>query len=168
MGDVELARRRALAAPGLEEIPVRVEPQHARIRLAVPLRHIEVAARADRHVIRLVEQRQVAIDMPLAGGALRRPSTSRMRPCGLNFTDVMRADIGDPDIVVGVDPQPVRPGEKPVRHAADEAPVGDRTPAAGSRPGAARRCARAEFTATPDTLPKFMPGGRSKPSGTGT
>src|SRR5262245_20105621 len=69
MRDVELARSLALASPRRDEVAVAVELEYARLALAVTLHHVNVTVGGKGHVVRLVEQRQVAVRVAVAGRA---------------------------------------------------------------------------------------------------
>ena len=89
----------ALRAPLLEEFPRAVELQHPRV--AVSVGDVELAGRRHRHVGRPVE---------LVGLVARPPLLAQRQQqlaLGVELHHQMVADVGDPDVALGVDPQPV-------------------------------------------------------------
>ena len=109
----------ALLAPGLDEIAVPVELDHLRLAASVALHHEDLAGRAERQVVGLVEQAQMAILVHLA----RVPAHAQHQhdaPLRAELVDHVRGDVGRPDIVLRVDPQPMRPVEEAGAERADE------------------------------------------------
>ena len=122
MRQVEFAGALALFAEGLDEVAVAIELQHQRLALAVALQHEQIAARSDHRLVRLVEQPQMAVLVPLAG-AVFAAQHHLQPPGGIEAIDQMGGDVGRPDVVVGIDAQPMRPLEQAVAEAADEMAV---------------------------------------------
>jgi len=80
-----------------------IELQHARLALAVPLQHEDVAGRPDHRLVRFVEQPQMPERMPLAGVAF--DAQHHFYPPGwIELVDHVRCNVGCPDVVLRVDP----------------------------------------------------------------
>ncbi len=100
-----------LLAPGLDEVAVLVELDDLRLAAAVPLHHVDLARRPERHVVRLVEQPQMSVGVHLSGG-LPHAQHQHDASVGVHLVDHVGAHIGGPDIVLAVDAQAMRPVEQ--------------------------------------------------------
>src|SRR5262245_20366324 len=107
MRDIKLARLLSFSAPRLDELPVLVEFQNARIAVRagrVTLPNENVAVAGDDHIVRFVEQLRGLIPLaPLAFGSQRQQDLSLW----IKFHDGVCADVSRPDISVLIDPQAV-------------------------------------------------------------
>ena len=101
MRQVELALALALLAPLLEELAVAVELQHARVAVAVG----DVERRRPGSTATSVgRSKLVGLVARLALLAQRQQQLA----LGVELHDQVVADVGDPDVALGVDAQPVR------------------------------------------------------------
>src|SRR3954465_6517428 len=123
MRDVELSRTGALLAPRLDEVAVLVELDDLGLAASMALDHEDIALRPERHVVGLVEQPQMAVGMHLACG-VAYSEHEQDASLGAELVDDMGARVGGPDIVLRVDPQPVRPVEQAVAQGAQEFAIG--------------------------------------------
>ena len=123
MRDVELARTGPFLAPRLDEVAVLVELDDLGLAAPMALDHEDLALRPERHVIRLVEQPQMAVGVHLAGG-VAHAEHEQDASLGAELVDDMGARVGGPDVILRVDPQPVRPVEQAVAQRAKEFPIG--------------------------------------------
>ena len=109
----------SLLAPGLDEISVLVELDDLRVPASMSLDHVDLARRSERHVVRFVEQAQMAVRVHFAG---RVPHAQHERHASLrtHFVDHVGSHVGRPDVVLGVDAQPVRAVEQAIAQRANE------------------------------------------------
>src|SRR5262245_50393492 len=100
MGNIKLARLFPFSAPRLDELPVLVKFQNARIAARagrVTLRNENVAVVGDDHIVGLVEQLRGLIPLSaLAFGSQRQQDLSLW----IKFHDGVCADVSRPDVSV--------------------------------------------------------------------
>ena len=89
----------------------------------MPLRDEDVSVTADDDVIRLVQFVRLGRFIPLARLSLRsqREQDLSLR---IQFDDVMRPDIGRPDVAFVIDAQTVRPHKETLAKTPDKLAVG--------------------------------------------
>jgi hypothetical protein len=142
---VHLGRPRSLAAERHDELPVARELQHARVRAAMSLRDEDVAVGRDQYIVRLVEEvgrrcaagfterhQELALGAELedlmtacrsrewTGASRRRARRSLCRLWRRRRRRRIVLAIGDPEVAVTVDVDPVRKNEQPLAEARDQ------------------------------------------------
>ena len=118
MRDVKLARLGSLAAPALDEVPVLVELQDARIAFPWPgrmsLRDEDVSVGAKGDVVGLIEEARSGSFVPFARLALG-PQCEQNFALRAQLHHRVRAHIGSPKVAVLIDAQTVAAHEQVLR-----------------------------------------------------
>ena len=125
VSDLELAGRLAFAAPGLDEPAGLVELQDPCVAARpgrMSLHDEDVSVPGDGDVIRLIQLAGSRGLVPLAGLAFRAEREQHLS-LRVQLVDEVRADVGRPDIAVGIETDAVRPREQAVAEGADERAV---------------------------------------------